>query len=99
MAKTLLIRHARRLVTMDSQRREIEDGAVFIRGAVIEAVGRRDDLPASADEIIDAHDKVVLPGLVNTHHHMYQTLTRAVPAAQDNELFGWLQALYHNPSW
>ena len=97
MSKTLLIRHARRLVTMDGQRREIEDGAVFIRGQAIEAVGRTADLPPSADEVINAHHQIVMPGLVNTHHHMYQTLTRAVPAAQDNELFGWLQTLY--PLW
>ena len=84
MSKTLLIRHARRLVTMDVQRREIEDGAVFIRGNAIEAVGRTADLPPSADEVINAHDQLVMPGLVNTHHHMFQTLTRAVPAAQDN---------------
>ncbi len=97
MAKTLLIRHARLLVTHDAQRREIADGAVFIRGPAIEAVGRSADLPDTADEIIDVHDQIVLPGLVNTHHHMFQTLTRAVPAAQDNELFGWLQTLY--PIW
>ena len=95
--KTLLVRHARLLVTMDEQRREIEDGAVFVRGPAIEAVGRTQDLPASADEVIDAHDQIVLPGLVNTHHHMAQTLTRALPAAQDARLFGWLQALY--PLW
>jgi cytosine/adenosine deaminase-related metal-dependent hydrolase len=94
---TLLVRHAHRLVTMDGQRREIADGAVFARDGVIEAVGRTEDLPATADQIINARDQVVLPGLVNTHHHMYQTLTRAVPPAQDSELFGWLQALY--PIW
>ena len=82
---------------MDAQRREIPDGAVFIRGPRIEAVGPSAALPATADEVIDAHDQIVLPGLVNTHHHMYQTLTRAVPAAQDTELFGWLQTLY--PIW
>ena len=54
-------------------------------------------LPPTADEVIDARDQVVIPGLVNTHHHMYQTLTRAVPAAQDCELFKWLQTLY--PIW
>jgi len=97
MTKTLLIRHARMLVTMDAQRREIDDGAVFIRGPAIEAVGTTAELPASADEVIDAHDHVLMPGLVNTHHHMYQTLTRAVRPAQDNELFGWLQTLY--PIW
>ena len=61
--KTLLVRHARLLVTMDEQRREIADGAVFVRGPAIEAVGRTQDLPASADEVIDAHDQIVLPGL------------------------------------
>jgi 8-oxoguanine deaminase len=94
---TLLLRHAQVLVTMDAARREIADGALFARDGVIEAVGRSADLPATADEVIDAHDQVVLPGLVNTHHHMFQSLTRALPAAQDSELFGWLQALY--PVW
>jgi 8-oxoguanine deaminase len=95
--KTLLIHHARLLVTMDTQRREIADGAVFMRGHVIEAVGASADLPPTADEVIDAHDQIVIPGLVNTHHHMYQTLTRAVRPAQDCELFQWLQTLY--PIW
>jgi 8-oxoguanine deaminase len=94
---TLLIRNARLLVAMDAQRREIADGAVFARDGVIEAVGTSAQLPASADEVIDARDQIVIPGLVNTHHHMYQTLTRAVPAAQDCELFKWLQTLY--PIW
>jgi 8-oxoguanine deaminase len=95
--KTLLVRRARLLVTMDAQRREIEDGAVFIRGHVIEAVGSTAELPQTADEVIDVHDQIVIPGLVNTHHHMYQTLTRAVQPAQDCELFRWLQTLY--PIW
>jgi 8-oxoguanine deaminase len=94
---TLLIRHATLLVTMDAQRREVVDGAVFARDGVIEAVGASSQLPATADEVIDARGQVVIPGLVNTHHHMYQTLTRAVPAAQDCELFKWLQTLY--PIW
>jgi cytosine/adenosine deaminase-related metal-dependent hydrolase len=94
---TLLIHHARLLVTMDAQRREIADGAVFVRDNVIEAVGRSDELPATADTVIDAQDQIVIPGLVNTHHHFYQTLTRVLPAAQDAELFDWLQALY--PVW
>ena len=92
---TLLIHHARSLVTMDAQRREIADGAVFARDGVIETVGPSAELPATADEVIDARDQIVLPGLVNTHHHMYQTLTRAM--VQDNELFGWLKGLY--PIW
>ena len=92
---TLLIQHARSLVTMDAQRREIADGAVFVRDNIIEAVGPSAELPQTANEVIDASDQLVIPGLVNTHHHMYQTLTRAM--VQDNELFGWLQGLY--PVW
>ncbi len=92
---TLLIRNATLLVTMDAQRREIADGAVFVRDNVIEAVGATGDLPDTADDVIDARDQVVIPGLVNTHHHMFQTLTRAL--AQDDELFGWLRTLY--PIW
>jgi 8-oxoguanine deaminase len=94
---TLLVRHARLVVTMDDARREIADGAVFVRDQVIEAVGPSADLPSSADEVVDARDQVVIPGLVNTHHHMYQTLTRVLPAAQDCELFDWLRVLY--PVW
>jgi 8-oxoguanine deaminase len=92
---TLLIRNAQLLVTMDAQRREIAGGAVFVRDHVIEAVGASAELPGTADEVIDAHDQIVIPGLVNTHHHMFQTLTRA--RAQGDELFGWLRALY--PLW
>jgi cytosine/adenosine deaminase-related metal-dependent hydrolase len=94
---TLLVRNARLLVTMDDARREVEGGGVFARDGVIEAVGAGEELPATADEVIDACDQVVIPGLVNTHHHFYQTLTRAVRPAQDAELFGWLRALY--PIW
>ena len=94
---TLLIRNARLLVTMDAQRREIADGGVFVRDHAIEAVGPSGELPASADVVIDARDQIVFPGLVNTHHHMYQTLTRVVRPAQDCELFDWLRTLY--PIW
>jgi 8-oxoguanine deaminase len=94
---TKLLRHAAVLVTMDDQRREITDGGLFIRDNVIEAVGRTAELPPTADEVIDLSDHVLLPGLVNTHHHLYQTLTRAVPAAQDAVLFKWLKTLY--PIW
>jgi cytosine/adenosine deaminase-related metal-dependent hydrolase len=94
---TILIRKARLLVTMDDARREIAGGGVFVRDGVIAAVGGAADLPATADEVIDATDQVVMPGLVNTHHHFYQTLTRVVRPAQDAELFTWLKALY--PVW
>src|SRR4029079_6793757 len=92
-----LIRHADVLVTMDAERREITDGALLARDGVIEQVGRTATLPATADEVLDLSGHVVLPGLVNAHHHLFQTLTRAVPAAQDADLFHWLIALY--PIW
>ena len=92
---TLLVRHARVLVTMDGA--EIEDGAIFARDGWIEAVGTTADLPSGADETVDLSGHIVLPGLVNTHHHLYQTLTRVVPGAQDAGLFQWLRALY--PIW
>ena len=78
---TILIKHARVVVTMDAERREIVDGAVFIRANVIEQVGASADLPQQADTVIDASNHVVLPGLINAHHHMYQSLTRVIPAA------------------
>ena len=92
---TLLLLNATVLVTMDDDRREIEQGGLFAKNGKIEAVGT--DLPPTADHIIDARGCVVTPGLINTHHHLYQTLTRAVPAGQDALLFGWLQTLY--PIW
>jgi len=94
---TLLLKNADVLVTMDAERREIPGGGVFVRDGVIEAVGRSDDLPQDADEVVSLAGCVALPGLVNTHHHMYQTLTRAIPGAQDAELFTWLRTLY--PIW
>ncbi len=94
---TLLVRHVNTLVTMDDHRREIADGGLFIRDGFIEQVGATAELPTKADEILDLTDHVVLPGLVNTHHHFYQTLTRVVPAAQDANLFNWLKTLY--PIW
>ena len=93
---TLLIEHAH-IVTMDNHQREITDGGLFVREGFIERVGPSAEMPEAADEVLDLHDHVVLPGLVNTHHHFYQTLTRAVPAAQDANLFNWLKTLY--PIW
>ena len=99
---TLIALNADVLVTMDAQRREIKDGALVADGPAVLWVGATADLPEQyrrmADEgtakVLDMRGKVVTPGLVNTHHHMYQSLTRAVPAAQDAELFSWLQNLY-----
>ena len=94
---TLLIRNAAILVTMDDQRREIPGGGIYAEDGWIKQVGRTEELPQTADQILDMSNHVVLPGLVNTHHHFYQTLTRAVPAAQDANLFHWLKTLY--PIW
>ena len=99
--RTLLIRNAACIATMDhagpKHARELRDASVFVRAGVIESVGPADTLPQTADEVIDARGHLVTPGLVNTHHHMYQSLTRAIPAVQDAELFSWLQGLY--PLW
>jgi len=94
---TLLVRNATVLVTMDDQRREIPDGGMFIRDGFIEQVGNTQDLPIQADVTLDLSGHILLPGLINTHHHFYQTLTRAVPAAQNANLFNWLTTLY--PIW
>lgn len=94
MMQEILIRGAAAVVTMDAGRREIAGGSVLIRGGTIAAVGPG---LSTRGEVIEAAGCVVTPGLVNTHHHLYQTLTRAVPGGQDALLFGWLKTLY--PIW
>lgn len=93
----ILIENALAVVTMDDQRRELADGDILIEDGVIAAVGPSAGAAPAADEVIDASGCVVTPGLVNTHHHLFQTLTRAVPGGQDALLFGWLETLY--PIW
>ena len=90
----ILIKNARTILTMDDDRRELTDCDIRISDGIIREIGT--DLP-QPDGVIHASDCVVTPGLVNTHHHLYQTLTRAVPGGQDALLFGWLQTLY--PIW
>ncbi|HEU5099537.1 MAG TPA: 8-oxoguanine deaminase [Roseiflexaceae bacterium] len=94
---TLLIQHAALLATMDDADTRWEGGGVYIVDNVIRQVGPSDQLPQTADEVIDARGMIILPGLVNTHHHFYQTLTRNLPAAQNANLFTWLKTLY--PIW
>ena len=94
---TLLIRDARVVATFDDERRELSDASILIRGNLLEAIGPAAELPRSADDVIDARGHLVVPGLVNTHHHMCQSLTRAVRSVQDAELFAWLRGLY--PIW
>ena len=98
---TTLIIHANVLVTMDSDRRELTDGAILIRDNIIEAVDSSEALISycaeqgiTPDETIDARGTVITPGLINCHHHLYQTLTRTVGTAQGLSLFDWLKTLY-----
>ena len=102
--QTLLLKNADVLCTMSEPgeneiniESEIKGGGLFARNGIIEAVGESSSLPQIADTIIDMKGHVVIPGMVNTHHHLFQNLTRAVPAAQNSELFGWLKTLY--PIW
>ncbi|MFN2302282.1 MAG: 8-oxoguanine deaminase, partial [Anaerolineales bacterium] len=94
---TLLLKNIAVLVTIDDQRRELHHANLFIKNGFIQAIGPAQDLPETADEILDLSDHIVFPGFINTHHHFYQTLTRAVPKAQDANLFNWLVTLY--PIW
>ena len=90
----ILIRNADVVVTMNADRAERVGCDVLIRGGVIAGVGQG---LQTTGEVIEAGGCVVTPGLVNTHHHLFQTLTRAVPGGQDALLFGWLKTLY--PIW
>ncbi|HEU5228388.1 MAG TPA: 8-oxoguanine deaminase [Ktedonobacteraceae bacterium] len=94
---SLLVKNAELIVTMDDHDTCWSDGSVYIVDNVIQQIGPANQLPQQADDIIDARNMIVLPGLVNTHHHFYQTLTRNLPAAQNVSLFQWLQILY--PIW
>ena len=95
MHRCFLIRNADVILTMDDGRQEIKGGDILVRDGVIEAVGQ--GLYDDDAQIVDGRGCLVTPGLINTHHHLYQTLTRAVPGAQDALLFGWLKTLY--PIW
>lgn len=94
MTQDILIKSADHVLTVNDERQELSNADILVRDGKIAAIGP--DL-GSADQVILAKGCVVTPGLVNTHHHLYQTLTRAVPGGQDALLFGWLQTLY--PIW
>ena len=94
---SLLIQHAELLVSMDDDDQRWQDGGLYVEDNVIRQIGPTDQLPQFADQVIDARHMLILPGLVNTHHHFYQTLTRNLPAAQDANLFDWLRI--HYPIW
>ncbi|NNE89190.1 MAG: amidohydrolase family protein, partial [Silicimonas sp.] len=88
----LTLKNASRVVTMDG--RELVDTDIHLKDGRISAIGQGLSAPGNA---LDLSGCLVTPGLINTHHHLFQTLTRAVPGAQDAMLFGWLQRLY--PIW
>src|SRR6266700_7135703 len=94
---TLLIQNATVVVSMDDGDSRWTDGGIFVRDNMIEQVGPSNQLPQQADRVINARNMIILPGMVNTHHHFYQTLTRNLPAAQDANLFQWLRV--HYPIW
>ena len=94
---TLLIHNAHTIATLNDAGDEFRNASVFVRGNTIEAIGPAAQLPSTADRVIDAQHHVVIPGMVNTHHHMSQSLTRAIPGVQNAELFSWLTGLY--PIW
>src|ERR1700721_1061904 len=91
---TLLAKNAAGRGTMDGQRRELKNAGIYVEGGFIKQIGLNGELPATARVVLDLSGQILLPGFVNTHHHLNQTLTRNLPAAQNNNLFPWLQAQY-----
>ena len=96
MGRDIVIKNAQSVLTMDDERRELRAVDIHVRDGQIAAIGQGLRITNTTD-VIDGSSCIVTPGLVNTHHHLYQTLTRAVPGGQDALLFGWLQTLY--PIW
>ncbi|NBY04454.1 MAG: 8-oxoguanine deaminase, partial [Betaproteobacteria bacterium] len=98
---SLLIHQAQCIASLDDAGTEWHNASIWVRDGLIQGIVNADEVPpdglSKVDEVIDARHHVVVPGLVNTHHHMVQSLTRAVPAVQNAELFSWLQGLY--PIW
>ena len=95
MKKTLLVKNARTIVTCDLQDRVLENAYLYAEDGVISRIGTMAELGAeNADEVIDAKGMLLYPGLINTHHHLYQIFTRNLPEVQNMELFPWLTTLY-----
>lgn len=91
--QTILIKNPRLVATMDDQHLEFAGGHILIENNIIKSIGPG-DLDVNADKMIDAQNMVVLPGFINTHHHLFQTLTRNIPRMQDSPLFDWLRNHY-----
>ena len=96
MRRDIVIKNAQSVLTMDDERRELRAVDIHVKDGQIAAIGQGLRITNTTD-VVDGSSCIVTPGLVNTHHHLYQTLTRAVPGGQDALLFGWLQTLY--PIW
>jgi cytosine/adenosine deaminase-related metal-dependent hydrolase len=94
---SLLIQHAELIVAMDDHDTQWTNGGIYVVDNEIRQIGQTDHLPQDADQTFNAKGMMILPGLVNTHHHFYQTLTRNLPAAQNTNLFHWLRT--HYPIW
>ncbi len=94
---TLLVRNAQMMLTMNDAGERLVNGGLYAVDGVIEQVVPCDELPETADQVLNLDHHVVMPGMVNTHHHLFQNLSRVIPCAQDAPLFGWLQTLY--PLW
>jgi 8-oxoguanine deaminase len=97
MRQTLLIKNAHCIATMDDQSTELKNASILIEEGKIKWLGDASRAPEHSGTVIDAAGHLVVPGLINTHHHMYQSLTRAIPSVQNAELFSWLKGLY--PIW
>ena len=94
---TLLLKNAALIATMNDADEELHDQSIFCENGIIRQIGPLDTLPNTADKMIDLSKSIVIPGMVNTHHHLFQNLTRVIPNAQNESLFGWLTTLY--PIW
>ncbi len=90
----ILFENVETIATFDGEGRELKGAWLLVEGNRIAALGQGEPPPGPFDEVIDGRDRVMIPGMVNTHHHMYQTLFRAVPGAADKKLFDWLVFLY-----
>ena len=91
MKGTLLVKNVKHLVTCDADDRLLDGVNVFIQDGVIVSLGQEE---RTAEDVIDASNMVMYPGLINTHHHLYQTFSRNLPQVQNMELFPWLKTLY-----
>ena len=88
---SLLVKNAAAIVTCDHQDTVLENAGILIQDGAVTYMGPEEQV---ADEILDASGCVVYPGLINTHHHLYQTFSRNLPQVQNMELFDWLKTLY-----